>query len=106
MKKSILFYVCILVSCSDKGIYKESAIKIARSPNGVAATAHPLATASAVKILESGGNAMDAAVAAAFTLTVVEPTMNGLGGRTQILIYSQKYPFSPLCITEAQEAIL
>ena len=101
MKKSILFYVCILVSCSDKGIYKESAIKIARSPNGVAATAHPLATTSAVKILESGGNAMDAAVAAAFTLTVVEPTMNGLGGRTQILIYSPETGYHGIDATTA-----
>ena len=101
MKKSILFYVCILVSCSDKGIYKESAIKIARSPNGVAATAHPLATTSAVRILESGGNAMDAAVAAAFTLTVVEPTMNGLGGRTQILIYSPETGYHGIDATTA-----
>ncbi len=77
-----------LQSRTNKGLYKESNNKVSRSANGVVATAHPLATQAAVNILAQGGNAMDAAVSAAFTLTVVEPTMNGIGGRTQILIYS------------------
>ena len=47
---------------------------------GVAATTHWIATAVAMGILERGGNAFDAGIAAAFTLLVVEPHLNGPGG--------------------------
>ena len=62
----------------------------ARAPRGMVATPHLLATQSGVAALRAGGNALDAAVAAAATIAVVYPHMNGLGGDSVWLIYDAR----------------
>jgi gamma-glutamyltranspeptidase/glutathione hydrolase len=57
---------------------------------GVAASTHWLATAVAMRTLERGGNAFDAAVACAFTLQVVEPHLNGPGGEVPLILWSAR----------------
>jgi len=60
--------------------------KTAQSEVGMVSAAHPLAARAGQQMLQQGGNAADAAVASAFALSVVEPSMSGLGGRQQIII--------------------
>ena len=60
------------------------------SDGGMVNASTPQAAAAGIEMLRRGGNAMDAIIAAASTLTVVEPTANGLGSDAFALIWSQK----------------
>lgn len=71
---------CALLPGADERAHRAQQEERERKVQPAAATAHPLATDAAMAVMASGGNAYDAAVAAAAVLGVVEPYSAGLGG--------------------------
>jgi gamma-glutamyltranspeptidase/glutathione hydrolase len=83
LNRALLFVLCVgLLSVLPPDARGE----IAEAKRGMVATVHPLATDAAVAVLQRGGNAVDAAVAAALTLGVCDSHNSGIGGGCFILI--------------------
>jgi Gamma-glutamyltranspeptidase len=78
--------LCLLLVLVPAVATAQDRQQVATSMEGMVVTAHPLATYAGQRILDAGGNAADAAVAAAFAVAVVCPSMNSIGGRNQILV--------------------
>jgi gamma-glutamyltranspeptidase/glutathione hydrolase len=69
---------------------QHSTRSVAMARHGMIATSQSLASSAGLKVLQEGGNAIDAAVTAAAVLAVVEPSMTGIGGDLFAIVYDAK----------------
>jgi gamma-glutamyltranspeptidase / glutathione hydrolase len=89
----VLAYVVVMMSISAAGLLGQDrgqGRSMVISRGGIVAAESPLAAQAGVRILERGGNAVDAAIATNAMMGVVEPMMNGIGGDLFAIVYDAK----------------
>ncbi len=83
-------FLCVIDFSSATAILEGERTNPIEGKNGMVVTSHFLATSSALEVLKKGGNAIDAAVTAAFALAVSQPRSGNIGGGGFMLISSEK----------------
>ncbi len=89
----VLGYVLTISIMGTPGIFAQDrgqGRSMVISRGGIVAAESPLAAQAGVRMLESGGNAVDAAIATNAMMGVVEPMMNGIGGDLFAIVYDAK----------------
>jgi gamma-glutamyltranspeptidase/glutathione hydrolase len=82
--------LALMPSYSSRAQDRSQARSMVMSRNGIVAAESPLAAQAGAKILEHGGNAVDAAIATNAAMGVVAPMMNGVGGDLFAIVYDAK----------------
>lgn len=89
-KTIFLFVAAAMFIGNSYGQDRSQTRSMVISRNGIVAAESPLAAQAGVRILEQGGNAVDAAIATNAMMGVVEPMMNGIGGDLFAIVYDAK----------------
>ena len=89
IRHSTIAAALLLVACAPRPVVAPSALyaKRAESARGMVTASQPQAAAAGAAILQLGGNAIDAAVATAFALAVVDPSQTGLGAGGGLIVW-------------------
>src|SRR2546428_3608465 len=89
----IILYLCVAMTIAGQSVNAQDRWRTREmvvSRNGIVAAESPLAAQAGARILERGGNAVDAAIATNAMMGVVEPMMNGIGGDLFAIVYDAK----------------
>ncbi len=87
---ALLYLACSMIPAATPAQDRSQTRSTVISQNGIVAAESPLAAQAGARILERGGNAVDAAIATNAMMGVVSPMMNGIGGDLFAIVYDAK----------------